>query len=147
MGSSVSPKDEMWFLRVYHHISTGLYIGTWRFIIHFLSSLALRPNAGYIFLIHEIYRSHTMTHHALVWTSDQLFAETSTWQHTTLTETDIHDLAGFELTISASEQPQTNALDRAPTGIGSVIHKPYIYIYIRGVTGGTDQTSGGCSLC
>ena len=21
------------------------------------------------------------------------------------------------------------------------------YIYIRGVTGGTDQTSGGCSLC
>jgi len=23
----------------------------------------------------------------------------------------------------------------------------YIYIYIRGVTGGTDQTSGGCSLC
>jgi len=26
MDSSVSPKDEMWFLRVYHHISTGLYI-------------------------------------------------------------------------------------------------------------------------
>ena len=23
----------------------------------------------------------------------------------------------------------------------------YIYIYIRGVTGWTDQTSGGCSLC
>jgi len=23
----------------------------------------------------------------------------------------------------------------------------YIYIYLRGVTGGTDQTSGGCSLC
>ena len=23
----------------------------------------------------------------------------------------------------------------------------YIYTYIRGVTGGTDQTSGGCSLC
>jgi hypothetical protein len=22
-----------------------------------------------------------------------------------------------------------------------------IYIYIQGVTGGTDQTSGGCSLC
>jgi len=22
-----------------------------------------------------------------------------------------------------------------------------VYIYIRGVTGGTDQTSGGCSLC
>jgi len=25
MDSSVSPKDEMWFLRVCHHISTGLY--------------------------------------------------------------------------------------------------------------------------
>ena len=23
----------------------------------------------------------------------------------------------------------------------------YIYIYIQGVTEGTDQTSGGCSLC
>jgi hypothetical protein len=23
----------------------------------------------------------------------------------------------------------------------------FIYIYIQGVTGGTDQTSGGCSLC
>jgi len=25
MDSSVSPKDEIWFLRVYHHFSTGLY--------------------------------------------------------------------------------------------------------------------------
>jgi hypothetical protein len=25
MDSSVSPKDEIWFLRVCHHISTGLY--------------------------------------------------------------------------------------------------------------------------
>jgi len=25
MDSSVSSKDEIWFLRVYHHISTGLY--------------------------------------------------------------------------------------------------------------------------
>jgi len=23
----------------------------------------------------------------------------------------------------------------------------FLYVYIRGVTGGTDQTSGGCSLC
>ena len=26
MDSSVSPKDEIWFLRVCHHISTGLYV-------------------------------------------------------------------------------------------------------------------------
>jgi hypothetical protein len=25
MDSPVSPKDEIWFLRVCHHISTGLY--------------------------------------------------------------------------------------------------------------------------
>jgi len=25
MDSSVSPKDETWFLRVCHHISTGIY--------------------------------------------------------------------------------------------------------------------------
>jgi transposase len=28
MDSSVSPKDEIWFLRVCHHISTGLYCVT-----------------------------------------------------------------------------------------------------------------------
>jgi len=27
------------------------------------------------------------------------------------------------------------------------IHNDNTYIYIQGVTGGTDQTSGGCSLC
>jgi len=26
MNESVSPKDEIWFLRVCHHISTGLYL-------------------------------------------------------------------------------------------------------------------------
>jgi len=26
MDSSVSPKDEIWFLRLCHHISTGLYL-------------------------------------------------------------------------------------------------------------------------
>ena len=30
MDSSVSPKDEIWFLRVCHHISTGLYRWWWR---------------------------------------------------------------------------------------------------------------------
>jgi len=29
MDSSVSPKDEIWFLRVCHHISTGLYLFLW----------------------------------------------------------------------------------------------------------------------
>ena len=29
MDSSVSPKDEIWFLSVCHHISTGLYHIVW----------------------------------------------------------------------------------------------------------------------
>jgi len=27
MDSTVSPKDEIWFLRVYHHISNAVYYG------------------------------------------------------------------------------------------------------------------------
>jgi len=55
----------------------------------------------------------------LLWTSDKLVAETSTWQHTTLT-TNNHPYprVGFEPTISGDERPQTYALDRAATGTG-----------------------------
>ena len=55
----------------------------------------------------------------LHWTSDQLVAETSTWQHITQ-QTNIHapHPVGFEPTISASERPQAYALDRAATGTG-----------------------------
>jgi hypothetical protein len=41
--------------------------------------------------------------------------------------------AGFELTIPASERPQTHALDRAATGIGKFRQIPnlnIIYIYL-----------------
>jgi hypothetical protein len=49
-----------------------------------------------------------------LWTSDQLVADTSTWQLTTLTR-DSHRMspAGFELAVTASGRPQTHALDRA----------------------------------
>jgi len=53
----------------------------------------------------------------LLWTNDLLVAETSTWQHTTLTsEKHPYPAAGFEPTISAGERPQTYVLDRAATG-------------------------------
>jgi len=47
----------------------------------------------------------------LLWTSDQLHVETSTWQHTTFT-TDRHSCpqVGFEPTVSAGERPQTYTL-------------------------------------
>jgi len=58
-----------------------------------------------------------------LWTSDQLVAETSTWQHTTLT-TDKYPRppVGFETKNSAGERPQTYALDRAATGTGQTLY-------------------------
>jgi len=58
----------------------------------FFFAAALRPNVGHGLLI----RSHTTTHQSvgLLWTSDQLVTETSTWQHTTLT-TNIHAPSGI----------------------------------------------------
>jgi hypothetical protein len=46
--------------------------------------MAQQPLVGQSFLIIEASRSHTDTSHSvgLLWTSDQLVAETSTWQHT-----------------------------------------------------------------
>ena len=84
--------------------------------------VALRPNAGHgllnldVFLITHNDASQSV---GLLWTGDQLVEETSTCQHTTL-KTDKHSCPpmGFEPTISASERPQTYALDRAATGTG-----------------------------
>ena len=67
-----------------------------------------------------LYYTHNDTPQSvgLLWTSDQLVAETSTWKDTTLT-TDIYmSPAGFEPTISADERPQTYALDGAANGTG-----------------------------
>ena len=53
---------------------------------YFCFYLAQQPPVGHCLLIHEVSRSHT--------TNDSLVAETSTWQHTTLT-TDIHASHGI----------------------------------------------------
>ena len=70
-------------------------------------------------LIVEASRSPPDAPHSvgLLWTSDQLDAETFSQQHTTQ-ETGIHSLAGFEPAFPASERPQTHALHRAFTRIG-----------------------------
>ena len=84
--------------------------------------LAQQPPMGQGLLIHEASVSQTTTplqSVGLLWTSDQLVAETSTWQHTTVT-TDKHSLVGFEPTISAGERAQTYALDGAATGTGRI---------------------------
>jgi hypothetical protein len=61
---------------------------------------------------------HTTHSVGVLWRSDQPDAETSTWQHTTLTR-GRHPCprAGFEPAIPTSERPQTHALDGAATGI------------------------------
>jgi len=65
-------------------------------------------------LIHEVSRSHATTHPqtlGLLWTSDKLVAETSTWQDANLT-TNIHVPIGIR-TCNISRRA---ALDRAATG-------------------------------
>ena len=52
-----------------------------------------------------------------LWTSDQLVAEISTWQHTTLT-TDKHPYPRWD---SNPQSQQTFAVDRAATGTGEQI--------------------------
>jgi len=46
MDSSVSPKDEIWFLRVCHHISTGLYIFYSKDFINLLTLISQRCMVG-----------------------------------------------------------------------------------------------------
>jgi len=55
----------------------------------------------------------------LLWTSDQLNAETSTLQDTTVLRQTSMPPAGFELTIPAKERLQTHVLEREATGIGN----------------------------
>jgi hypothetical protein len=74
-------------------------------------SVALRPNAGHgllIFLGFLIAHNDASHSAGLLWTSDRLIVETSSFQHRT---TSMHP-AGFEPTIGANKRPQTHTLDR-----------------------------------
>jgi hypothetical protein len=86
---------------------------------YLLFAMGLQPSVGYGLLVS---RGFLITHNdaplsvGLFRTSDQLVAETSTWQHTQ--QTNIHAPMGFEPTNAAGERPYTYALDRAATGTG-----------------------------
>ena len=73
----------------------------------FFFSMAQQTLVGQGLLIIEASRSHSETPHSLglLWASDQLVAETSTWQHTT--EKTTMPPAAYEPTILTSERPQT----------------------------------------
>ena len=63
----------------------------------------------------QLYTSHSV---GLPWTSDQLVAEISTWQHTTPKLTDVYVPGGFEPTTPVSGRPKTHTLDSGATEIG-----------------------------
>ena len=79
-------------------------------------------------LIHEVSRSHSNTPHSvgLVWTSDQLVAGTSTWQHTTLTR----DRYPYPRRVSNPQS--TQASGRRPTSYNARPLGPAIWCYYRG---------------
>jgi hypothetical protein len=80
--------------------------------------LAQQSPVGQDFLIHEVSRSNDAPQPVgLLWMSDQLLAETSTRQNTTLTR-DKHSCFRLE-SNPQSQRPQTYALYRAVTGSGS----------------------------
>jgi len=85
----------------------------WKGLFFFFFLMVRQPLVGQGLLTLEASRSHSDTPHSvgLFWTSDRPDAETSAWQHTTLT-TDRHPCpqAGFQPTVPPSERPQTHTL-------------------------------------
>ena len=82
-----------------------------------------------------IFRGFTITvfrHHSvgLLWTRDQLIAETSTWQHKILARERSMPLVGFEPTILVSERSQTHTLDRTASRIGIKVIPAVIFIWL-----------------
>ena len=86
--------------------------------------MAQRPLVGPNLLIIEASLSHSHTLHSvgLLWMSNQPDAETSTWQHTTVS-TDKNPCTGGIRIHSSSKRAAADAFDRAATGIG----RPVMY--------------------
>jgi hypothetical protein len=105
-----------------HTRQEGISGSGYRVYVLLLISLALQPSAGYD-LVHEVF---VITHNdapqsvGLLWTSDQLVAETSTWQHTQQTH------------IQAPGGIRTHALDRAATGTGRIHVQLYFWALDEG---------------
>ena len=75
----------------------------------FFFSEALQPKSGPDRLIVEVSRTHTDTPHLVgpPWMRDQSVVETSTWKHTTFTETDIDAPCGIRTRSANNERLQT----------------------------------------
>jgi hypothetical protein len=82
-----------------------------------------QPLVGQGPLIIEASRSHSDTPHSvgMLWKGNHPDAETSTWQHTTLTRDTSMAMEGLEPAFPASDPRKTHDLDRAVTGIGFLV--------------------------
>jgi len=80
--------------------------------------MAKQPLVSQCLLMIEDSWSHSNTPHSLrlFWASDQPNSETFTWQHTKQRQSTMPP-AGFKLSVPKKKWPQTNALNRAATGI------------------------------
>jgi len=125
-----------YFLLTLRYIACYIYIHTHTHThthIYIYIPVALWPSMGHDLLILEVSTSHKTTHRSR-WNSSgwvisasqrPLPNKTQHSQRTSLPP------AGFELTISARERPQTYDLGRVATGTGCVyIYNIYIYIYV-----------------
>jgi hypothetical protein len=74
---------------------------------------------GFLIVKASLSDSYTRNSVGLLWTSDQPFQRSLPDDTQQAQETHIHAPAGFEPAIPASDQPQTDDLDRAVTGIGT----------------------------
>ena len=106
------------YTHIYLYICTSIY-----YIPLPPPPMAGQPPVGQGLLNIDSSRSHSDTPYSveLLCTSDQPDSENSTCQHPTHKRLTSMTPAVFEPTIPASQRPQTEALDRAATGIGTYI--------------------------
>ena len=99
-----------------------------------VKSLTLRLLMSYIYgaPILDVSRSHTTTNQSvgLLWTSDQLVAETSTWQHTTLT-TDKYPCHRWD--SNPRSQQASGLRPLACWDLGFESHRGHGYLYVVSV--------------
>jgi hypothetical protein len=117
VSRSLSVSPEVSECPTINYAVTGSF-HTFRFVV--LTASTYSQQVSRLFIFHLITLKHTPHSAGILWTRDRPVAETSTWQHTNThkRQTSMPPL-GFEPTIPESARPQTYALDRAATGIGS----------------------------
>ena len=87
----------------------------------FILAQQLPPPVGQGLCIHDVARSHTTTHHSQQDSSGRGISSSQRPRRDNTRHSQQIPMpsVGFEPTISASQRPQTHALDRAATGTGT----------------------------